>query len=171
MLYRHLPSTFVRRILQGCSYPRRSRLLHALGVSMGSESCIHAPFCFANCKPKQLKNFLTIGANVYIGMDCLFDLKDQIEIGDRVTLAYRVNLLTHWDPGAAAVKELKPPCRAPIRIGDDVYVGTNACILPGVTLADGCVVGAGAVVRQDVPAHALVGGVPASVIKMVKQPE
>ena len=171
MLYRHLPSACVRQIVETCPHPRRSRLLRALGVSMGAESCIHAPFRIANCKPKHLKDFLTVGANVYIGMDCLFDFKDQIEIGDRVTLAYRVNLLTHWDPGASAVKDLKPPYHAPIKIGNDVYIGTNACVLPGVMLGDGCVVGAGAVVRQDVPEHTLVGGVPAAVIKTLKQSE
>ena len=171
MLYRHLPSACVRQVIQTCPHPKRSRLLRSLGVSMGTESCIHAPFRTANCKPKNLSGFLTIGDNVYIGMDCLFDFKDRIEIGDRVTLAYRVNLLTHWDPGASAVKELKQPYHAPIKIGNDVYIGTNVCILPGVTLGDGCVGGAGAVVREDVPAHAFVGGVPASVIKMLKQPE
>jgi len=138
---------------------------------MGPESCIHAPFRIANCKPKHLKDSLTIGSHVYIGMDCLFDLKDRIEIGDRVTLAYRVNLLTHWDPGASVVAKTKAPYHAPVTIRCDVYIGTNASILPGTTLGEGCIVGAGAVVTDDVPPHVFVGGPAAAVIKNLRHGE
>jgi acetyltransferase-like isoleucine patch superfamily enzyme len=50
-------------------------------------------------------------------------------------------------------------------IGNDVWIGTHAVILPGVTIGDGAVVGAGAVVTKDVPAYSIVGGVPAKVLK------
>jgi maltose O-acetyltransferase len=138
---------------------------------MGDTSCVHTPFRVANSKPRQLKDFLVIGSHVYIGMDCLFDLKDRIEIGDRVTVAYRVNLLTHWNPGYSSVGESKPPSHASIRIENDVYIGTNATILPGVTLGEGCVVAAGAVVTRDVAPHVQVGGVPASGMKTLKPSE
>lgn len=52
-------------------------------------------------------------------------------------------------------------------IGDDIWIGTNAVILPGVTIGDHCVVAAGAVVTKDVPAHSLVAGVPAKVIRNI----
>jgi len=54
----------------------------------------------------------------------------------------------------------------PIRIGNDVYIGTRAMILDGVEIGDGAVVAAGAVVTKDVPAYAIVGGTPARVLKM-----
>lgn len=57
------------------------------------------------------------------------------------------------------------PQRAPITIGDKVWVGMRAMILKGVTIGDGAVVAAGSVVTKDVPAGALVGGVPARVIR------
>jgi acetyltransferase-like isoleucine patch superfamily enzyme len=53
----------------------------------------------------------------------------------------------------------------PVVIGDDVWIGANAVILPGVTIGRHCVVAAGAVVTKDVPDNTVVGGVPAKVLK------
>lgn len=53
----------------------------------------------------------------------------------------------------------------PVTIGNDVWIGTNVVLLPGITVHDGAIVGAGAVVTKDVPAYAVVGGVPARIIK------
>ncbi|MNI40841.1 Chloramphenicol acetyltransferase [compost metagenome] len=63
------------------------------------------------------------------------------------------------------------PYNQKIVIGNDVWIGANAVILPGVTLGDGAVIGAGAVVTKDVPPYAIVGGVPAKVIRYRFTPE
>ena len=55
----------------------------------------------------------------------------------------------------------------PVVIGDDVWIGANAVILPGVTIGNHCVIAAGAVVTKDVPPHSLVAGVPAKIIKTI----
>ena len=55
----------------------------------------------------------------------------------------------------------------PVTIEDDVWVGANAVILPGVTIGEHCVIAAGAVVTKDVPHHSLVAGIPAKVIKQI----
>ncbi len=57
----------------------------------------------------------------------------------------------------------------PITIGTHVWIGSNATILPGVTLGDWAVVAAGAVVTQDVPPGAVVGGVPAKILKVIPE--
>jgi maltose O-acetyltransferase len=56
----------------------------------------------------------------------------------------------------------------PVRIGNDVWIGGNVTILPGVTIGNNVVVAAGAVINKDVPDNTLVGGVPARVIKMIE---
>ena len=53
----------------------------------------------------------------------------------------------------------------PVTIGNDVWIGANVCILPGISIGDGAVLAAGAVITKDVPPYAIVGGVPAKVIK------
>ena len=55
----------------------------------------------------------------------------------------------------------------PVKIEDDVWIGANAVVLPGVTIGNHCVVAAGAVITKDVPPHSLVAGVPAKVIKQI----
>lgn len=60
---------------------------------------------------------------------------------------------------------------APIVLGRNVWVGSNATILQGVTIGDNAVVAAGAVVSRDVPANTIVGGVPARIIKRIDNPE
>lgn len=57
----------------------------------------------------------------------------------------------------------------PVKIGKNVWVGAHATILPGVTVGDNAVIAAGAVVTKDVPAFAVVGGVPAKIIKNISE--
>ena len=58
---------------------------------------------------------------------------------------------------------------APIRIGRHVWIGANATVLPGVTIGDGAIIAAGAVVTRDVPENAIVGGVPARIMRQFKE--
>ena len=60
---------------------------------------------------------------------------------------------------------------APIRIGKNVWIGSNATILAGVTVGDGAIVAAGAVVARDVPENTIVGGVPAKIIRHLREEE
>ena len=66
-------------------------------------------------------------------------------------------------------KENRKNHYAPIKIGAHVWIGSNATVLPGVTIGDYAVVAAGAVVTRDVPAMTVVGGVPAKVLKVIQE--
>lgn len=109
---------------------------------------------------------ITIGKDVFINSGCHFQDQGGIEIGDGSLIGHNVVLATinhDLDP-----KENRKNHYAPIKIGAHVWIGSNATVLPGVTVGDWAVVAAGAVVTKDVPPMTVVGGVPARVIKAVK---
>lgn len=86
-----------------------------------------------------------------------------IRIGRDCTFSWDVQLLDN-DFHTLTVDGADKPATAPIVVGDRVWVGTRAVILKGVTIGDGAVVAAGAVVTRDVPDHAIVAGMPAKVV-------
>ena len=88
-----------------------------------------------------------------------------IEIGDDVTLSIRVTLMVH---DASTKKTTGYTKLGRIKIGNHVFIGANATIMPGVTIGDYAVIGAGSVVTHDVPAKAVVAGVPARQINTVE---
>ena len=92
-----------------------------------------------------------------------------VEIGSHVNLAQGITVtaLNHnFDDTQKRIDE-QGVSTIPVTIEDDVWIGANAVILPGVTIGNHCVVAAGAVVTKDVPPHSLVAGVPAKVIKKI----
>ncbi|MHB8532647.1 MAG: DapH/DapD/GlmU-related protein, partial [Solirubrobacteraceae bacterium] len=107
---------------------------------------------------------ISVGRAVHIGYDCMFTGHGAIEIADRVMIAPRVNLVTAGhpvDPG----ERREYVTAEPISIGANVWIGTAATILAGVSVGADAVVAAGAVVTRDVPAETLVAGVPAKVVR------
>ena len=90
-------------------------------------------------------------------------------IGNHVNLAQGITItaLNHNFEDASKRIDEQGISTKPVVIGDDVWIGANAVILPGVTIGSHCVVAAGAVVTKDVPDNCVVGGVPAKVIKKI----
>ena len=91
------------------------------------------------------------------------------EIGSNVNLAQGITVtaLNHNFSETNKRIDEQGVSTNPVTIEDDVWVGANAVILPGVTIGEHCVVAAGAIVTKDVPPHSLVAGVPAKVIKKI----
>ena len=110
---------------------------------------------------------LVLHANSEINSYCMLLAKERIEIGENSTLAYGATILTSANPNGPRNKlvEIYPAMKAPVIIGDNVWVGANAIILPGVKIGEMSVVAAGAVVTRDVPSGVLVAGNPAVVKK------
>lgn len=115
---------------------------------------------------------IVLHKNSEINDGCYLLAKAKIEIGNNSTLAYRVTVLTGADPNGPynALSALYPAKIEPVIIGNDVWVGANSTILPGVTIGDFSVVAAGSVVTKDVPSGVLVAGVPAEIKKYLKRP-
>ncbi|KNB50653.1 sugar O-acetyltransferase [Streptomyces caatingaensis] len=108
----------------------------------------------------------TFGENVFVNQGCTFMDKGGISIGNGVMIAPKVSLITGGHPLPLAERR-EYLSFAPITIEDDVWIGTAAVIMQGVTIGAGAVVAAGAVVTRDVPAGTVVAGVPARVIKTI----
>ena len=92
-----------------------------------------------------------------------------VSIGNHVNLAQGITVtaLNHIFEDTEKRIDEQDVSTTPVTIEDDVWIGANAVILPGVHIGSHCVVAAGAVVTKDVPPHSLVAGVPAKVIKQI----
>ena len=110
-----------------------------------------------------------IGKHVFINMGCKFQDQGGIYIGDGALIGHNVVLATLNH--AKSPKDRSSMIPAPIRIGKNVWIGSNATILAGVTIGDGAIVAAGAVVARDVPENTIVGGVPAKIIRHLREEE
>lgn len=112
---------------------------------------------------------ITIGKNVFINSGCHFQDQGGITIGDGTLIGHNVVLATinhDLDPANGRKNHY-----APIRIGTHVWIGSNATVLPGVSIGDWAVVAAGAVVTRDVPPYTVVTGVPARIQKRLEPSE
>lgn len=112
-------------------------------------------------------NELRIGEQTWIGQQCFLHAAGGIDIGARVGIAPGVRILTsfHTEAGRATPILFAPIELRPVRIDDDSDIGIGAIVMPGVHIGRGAQVGAGAVVTKDVPAYAVVTGVPARVVR------
>ena len=106
---------------------------------------------------------ITVGKNVFINAGCKFQDQGGICIGDGALIGHGVVLATLNHDLAPEKRQMLHP--APIRIGKNVWIGSNAVICQGVTIGDNAVIAAGAVVVRDVPPDTIAGGVPAREIK------
>lgn len=145
--------------------PFRSVLLRLYGARIGRRVVLHNARFF-NLYRRGLRG-LRLGDEVFIGDECLLDLADGIQIGDQVTLAERVLILTHTNVGYHdhPLQKHFPAMTAPVTLERGCFVGAQAVILPGVRIGERSVVAAGAVVTRDVPADCVVAGVPARFVR------
>ena len=132
------------------------------------------------------KVFKSCGKRVVVKDHCYFGDGSRISLGDYSQLGQNSKLLGEIEIGANCIMgpdvvimaifhnysdptipiRLQGAGEKPVKIGDDVWLGTRVIILPGINLGDHCVVGAGAVVTKSFPAFSVLAGVPAKVVKM-----
>ena len=139
---------------------RRELFSKLIGKEIDEEFRVFTPF-FTDFG----KN-IHLGKNVFINAGCKFQDQGGIYIGDDVLIGHNVVMATlnHEENPLNRANLIA----APINIGNKVWIGSNATILPGVTIGDGAIIAAGAVVTKDVEEYSIVAGVPAKFIRKVK---
>ena len=142
--------------------PLRRHLLESLLGSVGEGTEIRPPFYV------DYGSYISIGARTFANYGLVALDVAAITIGDDVQIGPNVQLLTPTHPVAAGARRDKWEAALPITIGDNVWLGGGAIVLPGVTIGARTVVGAGAVVTRDVPPDVVVVGNPARVVRAVE---
>ncbi|MGY2130122.1 sugar O-acetyltransferase [Blastococcus sp. SYSU DS0617] len=144
--------------------PPRRKLLEQLLGSIGEGTELRPPL------------HVDYGSNITVGARCFANFGlvaldvGRITIGDDVQFGPNVQLLTPTHPVEPEARRQKWEAAAPITIGDNVWLGGGAIVLPGVTIGANTVVGAGAVVTKDLPAGVVAVGNPARVVRTLDVP-
>lgn len=142
----------------------RTALENLLG-GLGRDSIIRPPF------------YCDYGSNIYIGhtffanFGCVFLDPAEIHIGNEVMMASYVQLYTATHPLDPELRCSGREYAKPIRIKDRVWIGGGAMVMPGVTVGENSVVGAGAIVTKDVPPNVVVAGNPARIVREITAEE
>ena len=149
---------------------RGSKIYHSVRMDtppyrrfwLGRQSVVESYCCINNAVGD-----VTIGDYTRIGIHCT--VIGPVCIGNHVNLAQGITVtaLNHNFEDTAMKIDEQGITTKPVVIGDDVWIGANAVILPGVNIGRHCVVAAGAVVTKDIPDNTLVGGVPAKIMKRI----
>lgn len=129
-------------------------------LNVGEDVAISPTASFSNAEQ------IHLGTGTHIGTHCYLwagrTMAGKIDIGRHLLLGPNVFITAstyRFNAGSPVTKQ--PMQEAPVLIGNDVWIGANAVILPGTSIGDQAIVAAGAVVRGDVPPHAIMAGVPA----------
>ncbi|MBQ6351150.1 MAG: sugar O-acetyltransferase [Methanobrevibacter sp.] len=142
---------------------RQHDVLSDILGSVGEKVWIAKRFCFDNGKNIHIGSNFTANFNLTI-----LDIKE-VYIGDNVMIGPNTTITTVGHPLSPKDRRAHLAQGSEIRIGNDVWLGANVTILPGVTIGDNVVVGAGAVVTKDIPPNSLALGVPARVVKELEK--
>ena len=119
-------------------------------------------FCDYGCN-------LELEDNVYFNANCVVLDCAKVKIGENTFIGPNTQFYTPIHPLDYKTRNTFIESAKPITVGKNCCLGGSVVLLPGVTLGDGCVIGAGAVVTKDIPANSLAVGNPAKVIKTIEQ--
>lgn len=141
-------------------FPARLALLRELFAAVGDDRAYIEPPFFCDYGYN-----IRIGKRFYANYNCVFLDVGRIDIGDDCLIGPGAHIYTVNHPLKAARRAEGVEYARPVRLGHTVWSGGGAIVLPGVSIGDGAVIAAGAVVTRDVPANTLVAGNPARIVR------
>ena len=144
-------------------------------VTLGRNVELIAVYRWENCK-QYFTPQITLGDNVVLAPYSRIGCINKVEIGEWTTTGQHVYITDHTH-GDVSYEQLNLPPRhrplyskGPVRIGAYVHIGENCCVMPGVTIGDHSVIGAGSIVTHDIPPYSVAAGNPAKVLKTITGP-
>ena len=143
--------------------PKRRELLKVLLAEVG-ENCYIEPPLHANWGRNT-----HLGNNVYANFNLTLVDDTDIYIGDAVMIGPNVTIATAGHPVDPELRRKVAQFNIPVRIGNNVWIGAGAVILPGVTIGDDSVIGAGSIVTKDIPAGVVAVGNPCRVLRPISE--
>jgi acetyltransferase-like isoleucine patch superfamily enzyme len=146
------------------------KVLQILGATVGPNTSIASDIRIWNANYRRCDNLL-IGANVFIGPRCLFDLASKIIIEDDVVVSAQVSFVTHADVDNRPLRRIFPRREGPITVQKGAWLGVNTTILYGVTIGRCAMIGAMSLVNEDVPPNSFSVGIPCKVVKRFDEPD
>lgn len=141
----------------------RNRIIQQLFHSTGEHIWIESPF---NC---DYGYNITVGENFYANTNCTILDCAMVTIGDNVLLGPNVSLYTPNHAIDAEERSQGYERSLPITIGNNVWIGGSVTIVPGVTIGDNTIIGAGSVLTKDIPSNVIAAGVPCKVIRAITE--
>jgi acetyltransferase-like isoleucine patch superfamily enzyme len=160
----------VEKLVRAAIVPNlRGRLIRIFGGEIGRNVYIHEVI-FQNVYVNGFRNFVA-ESKATVQPGCIIDLAEKVILREMVTIAQGVTICTHSNPGSKMGKPLAKvfaPRYAPVEFKKGCWVGASSTILPGITVGEMAVVGAGSVVTRDVPPLMIVAGTPAEVVKEIE---
>lgn len=144
----------------------RTATLRALGFNIGTGTLFWGMPIITG--KGNIYNRLEIGTSCWINVSCFFDLGAPIKIHNNVSFGQQVLIMTGSHPIGSSERRAIGFEAKPVTIENGAWIGARATIQPGVTVGAGAIVAAGAVVTKDVTPNTLVGGVPATVIRVLE---
>ena len=112
---------------------------------------------------------ISIGNNFYTNHNCVILDGAKVKFGDNVFIAPNCVFSTAGHPIDAEQRNAGLEIALPITIGNNVWIGTHVSVLPGVTIGDNCVIGAGSVVNRDIPSNVVAAGNPCKVLRKITE--
>ncbi len=147
--------------LQPDDLNRQRTILRTILGSVGEDFHFNQPFrCDYGCN-------IHIGENFFANFNLTILDEAEVRIGNNVFIGPNVSIYTACHPLDAERRNTGLEWAEPVKIGNSVWIGGGVTIVPGVTIGDRVVIGAGSVVTRDVPDNCVVAGNPAKIIKML----
>jgi len=141
----------------------RKKLLKKLFGKTGSEFLVEPPFyCDYGFN-------IYIGENFYANFDCIILDVNKVNIGNNVFFGPRVCIYTAGHPIDADVRNTLLEYGKPIKIGNNVWIGGNTIINPGITVGNNVVIGSGSIITKDIPENVIAVGNPCKVLRLITE--